>query len=126
MKTLLRYIVLLLALVAITPKAEAAKEEKPRFEVGEKCFVLDGKPFVIKAAELHYPRIPRPYWEHRIKMCKALGMNTICLYVFWNAHEQRPGVFSFEEQLDLAEFCRLCQKHDMYVILRPGPYVCAE
>ena len=126
MKTLLRYIVLLLALVAITPKAEAAKEEKPRFEVGEKCFVLDGKPFVIKAAELHYPRIPRPYWEHRIKMCKALGMNTICLYVFWNAHEQRPGDFSFEEQLDLAEFCRLCQKHDMYVILRPGPYVCAE
>lgn len=126
MKTLLRYIVLLLALVAITPKAEAAKEEKPRFEVGEKCFILDGKPFVIKAAELHYPRIPRPYWEHRIKMCKALGMNTICLYVFWNAHEQRPGDFSFEEQLDLAEFCRLCQKHDMYVILRPGPYVCAE
>lgn len=126
MKPLLRYIVLLLALVAITPKAEAAKEEKPRFEVGEKCFVLDGKPFVIKAAELHYPRIPRPYWEHRIKMCKALGMNTICLYVFWNAHEQRPGDFSFEEQLDLAEFCRLCQKHDMYVILRPGPYVCAE
>ena len=126
MKTLLRYIVLLLALVAITPKAEAAKEEKPRFEVGEKCFVLDGKPFVIKAAELLYPRIPRPYWEHRIKMCKALGMNTICLYVFWNAHEQRPGDFSFEEQLDLAEFCRLCQKHDIYVILRPGPYVCAE
>ena len=112
--------------MAITPKTEAAKEEKPRFEVGEKCFILDGKPFVIKAAELHYPRIPRPYWEHRIKMCKALGMNTICLYVFWNAHEQRPGDFSFEEQLDLAEFCRLCQKHDIYVILRPGPYVCAE
>lgn len=126
MKPLLRYIVLLLALVAITPMAEAAKEEKPRFEVGEKSFMLDGKPFVIKAAELHYPRIPRPYWEHRIKMCKALGMNTICLYVFWNAHEQRPGDFSFEGQLDIAEFCRLCHKHDMYVILRPGPYVCAE
>ena len=126
MKPLLRYIVLLLALVAITPMAGAAKDEKPRFEVGEKSFMLDGKPFVIKAAELHYPRIPRPYWEHRIKMCKALGMNTICLYVFWNAHEQRPGDFSFEGQLDIAEFCRLCHKHDMYVILRPGPYVCAE
>ena len=126
MKPLLRYIVLLLALVVITPMAGAAKDEKPRFEVGEKSFMLDGKPFVIKAAELHYPRIPRPYWEHRIKMCKALGMNTICLYVFWNAHEQCPGDFSFEGQLDIAEFCRLCHKHDMYVILRPGPYVCAE
>ncbi|MBQ2322059.1 MAG: beta-galactosidase, partial [Bacteroidales bacterium] len=72
------------------------------FEVGKGCFLLNGEPFVVKAAELHYPRIPRPYWEQRIQLCKALGMNTICLYVFWNAHEQRPGDFSFEEQLDLA------------------------
>ena len=87
---------------------------------------MDGKPFVIKAAELHYPRIPRPYWEHRIKMCKALGMNTICLYVFWNIHEQKPGEFDFTGQNDVAEFCRLAQKHNMFVIVRPGPYVCAE
>ena len=81
---------------------------------------------MVKAAELHYPRIPRAYWEHRIKQCKALGMNTICLYVFWNFHEEKPGEFDFTGQKDLAEFCRLCQKNDMYVILRPGPYVCAE
>ncbi len=87
---------------------------------------MDGKPFVIKAAELHYPRIPRPYWEHRIKMCKALGMNTICLYVFWNIHEQQPGEFDFTGQNDVAEFCRLAQANDMFVIVRPGPYVCAE
>lgn len=48
------------------------------FKIGQKTFLLDGKPFVVKAAEMHYPRIPRPYWEHRIQMCKALGMNTIC------------------------------------------------
>ena len=87
---------------------------------------MDGKPFVIKAAELHYPRIPQPYWEHRIRMCKALGMNTICLYVFWNIHEQQEGRFDFTGQNDVAEFCRLAQKHGMYVIVRPGPYVCAE
>lgn len=97
-----------------------------RFDTGKGTFLLDNKKFVVKAAELHYPRIPRPYWEHRIKMCKALGMNTICLYVFWNFHEKQPGVFDFEGQKDLAEFCRLCQKNEMYVILRPGPYVCAE
>ena len=56
------------------------------FEVGQNTFLLDGKPFVVKAAEMHYPRIPRPYWEHRIQMCKALGMNTVCIYVFWNIH----------------------------------------
>ena len=96
------------------------------FKVGQKTFLLDGKPFVVKAAEMHYPRIPRPYWEHRIQMCKALGMNTICIYVFWNIHEQREGEFNFTDNNDVAAFCRLAQKNGMYVIVRPGPYVCAE
>lgn len=96
------------------------------FTVGNKTFLLNGEPFVVKAAEVHYPRIPRPYWEHRIKMCKALGMNTLCIYVFWNIHEQREGQFDFTDNNDVAEFCRLAQKNGMYVIVRPGPYVCAE
>ena len=96
------------------------------FQIGDKTFLLNGKPFVVKAAEVHYPRIPQPYWEHRIKMCKALGMNTLCLYVFWNIHEQREGEFDFTGNNDVAAFCRLAQKNGMYVIVRPGPYVCAE
>ena len=104
----------------------AAAQRSGTFGVGENTFLLNGKPFVVKAAELHYPRIPRPYWEHRIKMCKALGMNTVCLYVFWNIHEQTEGVFDFSGQNDVAQFCRLAQKHGLYVIVRPGPYVCAE
>ena len=96
------------------------------FTVGNKHFLLNGEPFVVKAAEIHYPRIPQPYWEHRIKMCKALGMNTVCIYVFWNIHEQREGQFDFTGNNDVAAFCRLAQKNGMYVIVRPGPYVCAE
>lgn len=96
------------------------------FEAGDKTFLLNGRPFLIKAAEIHYPRIPRDYWEHRIEMCKALGMNTICLYIFWNLHEQQPDKFDFSGNKDVAAFCRLAQKHGMYVIVRPGPYVCAE
>ena len=96
------------------------------FTVGDKTFLLNGEPFIVKAAEVHYPRIPQPYWEHRIKMCKALGMNTLCLYVFWNIHEQREGEFDFTGNNDVAAFCRLAQKNGMYVIVRPGPYVCAE
>ena len=101
-------------------------DSKNTFVAGDKTFLLNGKPFVVKAAEIHYPRIPREYWEHRIKMCKALGMNTICIYIFWNLHEQREGVFDFTGQNDVSEFCRLAKKNGMYVIVRPGPYVCAE
>ena len=96
------------------------------FTVGNKTFLLNGEPFIVKAAEVHYPRMPRPYWDHRIKMCKSLGMNTLCIYVFWNIHEQREGEFDFSGNNDVAEFCRLAQKNGMYVIVRPGPYVCAE
>ena len=126
MKTqLLKYA--LAMMLMLTPfYASAAKKQPGTFTTGDKTFLLNGKPFVVKAAEIHFPRIPRPYWEHRIQMCKALGMNTICIYVFWNFHEQQMGQFNFEGQADMAEFCRLCQKNDMYVIVRPGPYVCAE
>ena len=122
MKHLLSTILLLCSLTATAqPKTTIGG-----FQAGDKTFLLNGKPFVVKAAEVHYPRIPQPYWEHRIKMCKALGMNTLCLYVFWNIHEQREGEFDFTGNNDVAAFCRLAQKNGMYVIVRPGPYVCAE
>jgi beta-galactosidase len=114
-----------LLILFLTSGACAAKERET-FEIGKQTFLLNGQPFVIKAAEMHYPRIPKEYWEHRIRMCKALGMNTVCLYVFWNIHEQEEGKFDFSGNSDVAAFCRLAQKHGMYVILRPGPYVCAE
>ncbi len=118
--------VALASVLAGSPVAAQAAKDGGTFTTGNKTFLLNGKPFVVKAAELHYPRIPRPYWDNRIKMCKALGMNTVCLYVFWNIHEQQEGQFDFTGNNDVAEFCRLCQKNGMYVIVRPGPYVCAE
>ena len=120
---------LLLSLGAVlTASADdgPASGKRETFEVGKGTFLLNGKPFVIKAAEVHYPRIPEPYWEQRILSCKALGMNTLCLYVFWNIHEPQPGKFDFSGNNGIAKFCRLAQKHGMYVIVRPGPYVCAE
>lgn len=113
-------------LLAINLSFAGNTDPNSGFKIGTGNFLLDGKPFVVKAAELHYPRIPETYWEHRIKMCKALGMNTICLYVFWNAHEQKEGEFDFTGNNDIRRFIELCAKHDMKVILRPGPYVCAE
>ena len=116
-------LILTLALALATCVAWA---QKGTFEAGKGTFLLNGKPFIVKAAEVHYPRIPRPYWEHRIQMCKALGMNAVCIYIFWNIHEQQEGQFDFSGNSDVAEFCRLAQKNGLYVIVRPGPYVCAE
>jgi len=75
---------------------------------------------------MHFARIPREYWEHRLRMAKAMGLNAVCAYLFWNVHEPRPGEFNWSGGADVAEFCRLAQREGLYVILRPGPYSCAE
>ena len=96
------------------------------FRVSDGHFVLDGKPFRVLSGEMHYPRIPREYWRARLRMAKAMGLNTITTYVFWNVHEPRPGVYDFSGNNDIREFIREAQQEGLYVILRPGPYVCAE
>jgi beta-galactosidase len=89
-------------------------------------FAVDGKPLQIVSGEIHYPRIPREYWRDRLKKAKAMGLNTISTYIFWNMHEPQPGVYDFSGDLDVATFIRTAQEEGLYVILRPGPYVCAE
>lgn len=89
-------------------------------------FMLDGKPFQIVAGEMHYARIPREYWRARLRMAKAMGLNTITTYVFWNFHEPQPGVYDFKGQHDVAEFVREAQSEGLWVNIRPGPYSCAE
>jgi beta-galactosidase len=96
------------------------------FRVEGGKFLLDGKPFQVIAGEMHYARIPREYWRARLRMAKAMGLNTITTYVFWNFHEPRPGEFDFTGQHDVAEFVREAQSEGLYVNLRPGPYSCAE
>lgn len=117
---------LLIALLLAPGLVQANPTQGGDFVAGKNTFLLNGKPFILRAGELHYSRIPKPYWEHRIQMCKAMGMNTICIYLFWNYHEQQPGVYDFSGDKDVAEFVRLIQKNGMYCIVRPGPYVCAE
>ena len=89
-------------------------------------FALDGKPFQVISGEMHYPRIPRAYWRQELRLAKAMGLNTITTYTFWNLHEPQPGVFDFSGQNDVAEFIREAQQEGLYVLLRSGPYICAE
>jgi beta-galactosidase len=89
-------------------------------------FLLDGKPFHVISGEMHYPRIPREYWRARFRMARAMGLNAITTYVFWNVHEPAPGTYDFSGNADVAEFIHEAQQEGLWVILRPGPYVCAE
>lgn len=104
-----------------------AAQEKHVFSFGNGAFLLDGKPFRIISGEMHPARIPREYWRHRIRMARAMGCNTIAVYLFWNYHESAPGVWDFKTgNHDIAAFIRICREEKMWVLLRPGPYVCAE
>jgi beta-galactosidase len=96
------------------------------FVLGDTTFLLDNKPFQIISGEIHYPRVPREAWRHRMKMAKAMGLNTIGTYVFWNLHEPEKNKFDFSGNNDIAEFVRIAKEEGLWVILRPSPYVCAE
>jgi beta-galactosidase len=89
--------------------------------------LLDESPFQIISGEMHPSRIPAIYWRNRIQMAKAMGCNTISVYIMWNYHEQQEGFFDFEsENRNLGEFFRIVQEEGLWLIVRPGPYVCAE
>lgn len=111
---------------ALALNVPGAAGASPRFAVGDKDFLLDGKPLQIRCGEMHFARVPREYWGHRLKAIKAMGLNTVCAYLFWNYHEWREGRYRWDGQRDAAEFCRMAQAEGLWVILRPGPYACAE
>jgi beta-galactosidase len=103
-----------------------APVEKHTFGFRGADFVLDGKPFILMAGEMHFQRIPREYWKDRLLKAKAMGLNTICTYVFWNIMEEEPGRWDFSDRNDLAAFIQTAQDVGLWVVVRPGPYACAE
>jgi beta-galactosidase len=122
-RILLLICALVLGLISATANAQPQRHV---FANDGDHFALDGKPFKVLSGELHYARIPREYWHARLRMAKAMGLNTIATYVFWNVHEPQPGQYDFTGQYDLAAFIRAAQEEGLYVILRSGPYACAE
>ena len=106
--------------------AIAAAEPAHTFSIGDHEFLLDGKPFLIRCGEIHFARVPREYWRQRLQMCRAMGLNTVCIYLFWNFHEWQEGQFDWSGPADAAAFCRMAQEEGLWVLLRPGPYSCAE
>lgn len=89
-------------------------------------FFLDGKPFKIISGGIHYFRVVPEYWKDRLEKLKAMGCNTVETYIPWNMHETKKGVYDFSGLLDVVEFIRQAQALDLWVIVRPSPYICAE
>lgn len=123
-----RLLFCLLAGFSLTAFAQpsAGRNGMHSFALADSVFLLDGKPFQIISGEMHYPRVPREAWRQRMKMAKAMGLNTIGTYVFWNLHEPQKGRFDFSGNNDIAAFVKTAQEEGLWVILRPSPYVCAE
>uniref|UniRef100_A0A8C3AGD2 Galactosidase, beta 1-like n=1 Tax=Cyclopterus lumpus TaxID=8103 RepID=A0A8C3AGD2_CYCLU len=90
------------------------------------CFLKDGKPFQYISGSIHYARIPRYYWKDRLVKMYMTGLNAIQVYVPWNFHEAVQGVHNFTGDQDLGHFLDLANQTGLLVILRPGPYICAE
>jgi beta-galactosidase len=122
----LRAFLFTIFLAPTTVSSSAAQRASHRLVAGDSAFLLDGKPFQIISGEMHYARIPRAYWRDRLRKARAMGLNTVSTYVFWNYHELTPGHYDFSGERDVAAFVRAAQEEGLHVILRPGPYVCAE
>jgi len=122
------FILTILTVIFLTTPAFSQKQRaRHTFTLGPSEFIFDGDPFQIISGEMHPARIPPEYWRHRIRMARAMGCNTISVCLFWNYHESQEGVFDFSTgNRNLAEFFRIVQEEEMWLIVRPGPYVCAE
>ena len=120
----------LMLLTATTAEAKQNKQTKTTrntFAIADGQFVYNGKPMQLHSGEMHYARVPAPYWRHRLKMMKAMGLNAVATYVFWNYHETEPGKWDWKTgNKNLREFVKTAADEGMLVILRPGPYCCAE
>ena len=106
-----------------------SKPERIRYD--DKSLIIDGKPVFIYSGAFHYFRCPRELWKDRLQKLKDAGLNCVETYLAWNVHEpQEPaGVEDFSKLRDMElinEFIQTARDLGLYVIIRPGPYICAE
>jgi len=117
---------MLLLNLALGIHVTSAQNVQHTFALGDTAFLLDQKPLQMISGEMHCYRIPREDWRARMKMAKAMGLNTIGTYVFWNEHEAEKGKYDFSGNNDIAEFVKIAKEEGLWVVLRPSPYSCAE
>ncbi|KAL6466600.1 hypothetical protein MHYP_G00244040 [Metynnis hypsauchen] len=115
-----------LLLLAVIPVSLATSSSNFTVDYKNNCFLKDGQPFRYISGSIHYSRIPQVYWKDRLLKMYMAGLNAIQTYIPWNFHESTPGRYDFSGDRNLTHFLQLCKDLDLLVILRPGPYICAE
>lgn len=97
-----------------------------KFEIQGNQFIKDGKPFKIISGAVHYFRNMPDTWDDIFEKMAALGCNTVETYCAWNLHEKACGEYDFSGMLNIAAFLKKAHNYELYAIVRPGPYICAE
>ena len=96
------------------------------FKINGNRFELNGKPFQVFSGAIHYFRCVPEYWEDRLLKLKLAGFNTVETYVCWNLHEPVKNEYDFSGMLDIVKYIKTAQQLGLYIIVRPGPYICGE
>ena len=117
---------LFLTVYYVYRRARHRPNDVPTLKLSGREFWMRGRPMRILSGSIHYFRVPDKYWEDRLQKAKAMGLNTVTTYIPWNIHEPSPGVYNFNEMYDVIKFIKEAQKSELNVIVRPGPYICAE
>lgn len=130
-KTLVGAATLLFVLNAGSAEQSARFFAHPdRIRYDSQCLTIDGKDMVIYSGSFHYFRCPKELWRDRFKTIKAAGFNTVETYAAWNWHEKEmpSGLadFSKVDLSDLDDWLKMAEDFGFYIIVRPGPYICAE
>lgn len=125
--SIVRTIIILLVLSPFNALVTANEHvENTSFSYNNRSFLLNGAPYQIIGGQMDPQRIPRAYWRQRLQMARAMGLNTIFSYIFWNNLEPQPGQWDFSDRNDVAAYFRLAQEEGLNMVLRPGPYICGE
>ncbi|MFS8198790.1 beta-galactosidase [Streptomyces sp. CWNU-52B] len=98
----------------------------PALSTSSDGFLLHGEPFRIISGAMHYFRVHPDQWADRLRKARLMGLNTVETYVPWNLHQPEPGTLVLDGFLDLPRYLRLAEAEGLRVLLRPGPYICAE
>lgn len=113
--------------VAATAATATSSAAVPAFTYDSQSFLLQGEPYVIIGGQMDPQRIPPEYWRDRLAKARAMGLNTIFSYVFWNLLEPEQGNWQGGQgSNDIAAYFRTAHEEGLHVVLRPGPYICGE
>lgn len=117
---------IVLAVVLTGSDDDVDVERKFAIDYEHDTFLMNGKPFKYVAGSFHYFRALPQTWREKIKTMKAGGVNAVDIYVHWALHNPKDWVYDWDGIADIEKIIEIATEEGLYIILRPGPYICAE